>query len=351
MDASRHEPLPSVEAAWHRHRRRVLDVAYRMLGSLSDANDIVSEAYARLVAHGIDGIDDPAGWLITVTSRLCLDRLRSAEVTRRAYVGPWLPEPILGVAGGGVDPADRVTLDDSVRMALLIVLEQLSPAERTVFVLADVFGVGFDEVATMVGRSPAACRQLAVRARARLADTGAVRFRPDPSEQRRVVEQFARACAEGDLGGLVAVLHDDVSGEFDSGGFIPGAPLDPAFGRDPVGRLLHYAFAGRGASFTVESVNGEPGVVVGLAGRIAAVIALEVRDGRVSHVHGIGNPAKLEQPRARSPLHAGPITSSYSSPRSSELAAPRNSTSPWSDTDRDRTTGEQANDNAHDRHP
>ncbi len=283
----------SVDVAWRLHRGRVLDVAYRMLGTLSDAEDVVGDAYVRLIKHGVDGIDDTRGWLVTVTTRLCLDRLRSAEVARRAYIGPWLPEPIIGTGPGDVDPADRVTLDDSVRMALLVVLEQLSPAERTVFVLGDVFGVAFDEIARMVGRTPAACRQLAVRARARIEIDGPVRFVPDAVEQRRVVEQFARACAAGEIGALLDVLAADVTGEFDSGGFIPGAPLEPAIGAAAVAAFLHGAFAGAPASFVVEGINGEPGVLVVLAERTVAAISLEVRDGLVAHVHGIGNPAKL----------------------------------------------------------
>jgi RNA polymerase sigma-70 factor, ECF subfamily len=296
MDMTRDGPDPTVEGAWRLHRGRVLDMAYRMLGSLADAEDVVSEAYARLVAVGVAGVDDVRGWLITVTSRLCLDRLRSADLRRRAYVGPWLPEPIVGAPRADVDPADRVTLDESVRMALLVVLEQLTAAERTVFVLADVFGVAFDEIATIVGRSPAACRQLAVRARARVAANSAGRFQPDLTLQRHVAERFAQACAAGGLDGLVAVLHDDVVGEFDSGGVIPGAPLDAAIGAHNVAVLLHAAFARSGATFAVESINGEPGVVVVVAARIVAVIALEICDGGVVHIHGIGNPAKLRQP-------------------------------------------------------
>jgi RNA polymerase sigma-70 factor, ECF subfamily len=283
----------TLEAAWREHRGRVLDVAYRMLGSLADAEDIVGEAYSRLVAHGVEPIDDPRGWLITVTCRLCLDRMRSAELRRRTYVGPWLPEPIVGHPGNDVDPADRVTLDDSVRIALLVVLEQLTPAERTVFVLADVFGHEFNEIATIVGRSPAACRQLAVRARSRIAAHGAARFDTDPVEHRRVVEQFAMACEKGDLDALVAVLHRDASGEFDSGGLIPGAPLAPAVGAQAVARLLHGAFARRRMTFQTVAINGDTGVAVTVAGRLVAVIALDVVEGRIAHVHGVGNPTKL----------------------------------------------------------
>ncbi len=308
MDANCHETNPLLDEAWRAHRGRALDVAYRMLGSIADAQDVVGEAYVRLAQYRGEAILDLRGWLVTVTSRLCLDRLRSAEVQRRAYVGPWLPEPIVGTGAVGADPADRVTLDDTVRMALLVVLEQLSAAERTVFVLADVFSLGFDEIAAIVGRSPAACRQLAVRARARVAADGAARFRTEPSVQRRVAEEFARACAAGDLGGLIAVLDSEVTGDFDSGGFIPGAPLDVAVGPLAVATLLRNAFAGSGAVFEVDAINGEPGVTVTLAGRVVAVIALEVRGGRVMHVHGIGNPDKL-------PAVAEPIVGSSRSQR------------------------------------
>ena len=284
-----------IEEAWQLNRGRLLDVAYRMLGSLSDAEDIVGDAYARLIDHGLDEIDDPRGWLITVTSRLCIDRLRSAELRRRSYVGPWLPEPIIGIAGDAVDPADRVTLDDSVRMAMMVALEQLTPPERAVFVLADVFGVPFEEVAVIVGRSPAACRQLAVRARARIEADNRGRFQPPDDEVRQVVEQFAEACATGDLDALVGVLDPNVSGEFDSAGMIPGAPLNAVSGAETVALVLHGAFSGMGASFEIEAINGEPGIVVGLAGQIVAVIALETRDGLVVHVHGVGSPDKLRR--------------------------------------------------------
>lgn len=287
------DPHAGVEAAWTQHRRRVLDVAYRMLGSRAEADDVVAEAYTRLVERGVDGLADPRAWLVTVTSRLCLDRLRSAEVRRRGYVGPWLPEPILDQATSHLDPQDQVTLDDTVRMALLIVLEQLSPAERTVYVLAEVFLLPFAEVAGIVGRSPAACRQLASRARARVAADAVARFAPDPQQGRDVIERFARACETGDLDALVAVLHSDVSGEFDSAGLIAYAPLHSINGRDVVAGLLHRAFVNSGASFVVGDVNGEPGVVVRMTNHLVAVIAVVVHEDRIVAIHAIGNPAKL----------------------------------------------------------
>lgn len=298
-DPSPHRPDEELAGAWRAHRGRLLNVAYRMLGSVRDSEDVVGEAYARLVADGIDGIDDVRGWLVTVTSRLCLDRLRSFEVRRRAYVGPWLPEPIVDNASAEGDLADRITLDDSVRMALLVVLEQLSPAERTAFVLHEVFGVPFEDVAGLVGRSPEACRQLSSRARRRIDADSALRFRVEPAEQQRVAERFAAACQSGDLAQLVDVLDPDATGDFDSGGAIPGAPLGSVSGAAPIARVLQQAFAGLPCSFEVRDVNGEPGVLVLLSGHLIAVISIGVHDGRVSLIHGVGNPDKL-------PVH--PIT-------------------------------------------
>jgi RNA polymerase sigma-70 factor (ECF subfamily) len=283
----------SLEIAWSAHRRRLLDIAYRMLGSLSDAEDVVQEAFARLARADRGAIDDLRGWLITVTGRLCLDHLRSAEVKRRAYMGPWLPEPLVDFPGADADPADRVTLDDSLRMALLVLLEQLSPAERTAFVLHDIFQVPFDEVGAIVGRSPAACRQLAARARQRVqSETRTARFHIDATAQQRVAERFAAACNEGDLEALLKVLDPDVVGEFDSGGVLPGA--EPILtGSAAVVTRIEWLSARR-ATFTAARVNGEPGIVITADGQLLSVAALHVRGGRIiDHIHAIGNPAKL----------------------------------------------------------
>src|SRR5881227_2391034 len=169
-DTTQRTPPPEDERlaeAWRDHRQYVLDVAYRMLGSVTDAEDVVQETFARLL-RAEDEIADVRGWLVVVATRLCLDQLRSARAKREAYVGPWLPEPVVESAGAPVDPADRITLDDSVRMAMLVVLERLTPAERAAFVLHEVFRFSFDDVSTIVGRSPEACRQLASRARRRI---------------------------------------------------------------------------------------------------------------------------------------------------------------------------------------
>jgi RNA polymerase sigma-70 factor (ECF subfamily) len=285
----------TVEQVWREQRRRLIDIGYRMLGAVSDAEDVADEAYTRLVAADLDAIDDPTGWLVTVTSRLCIDRLRSADQRRRAYVGPWLPEPIVSRADpGAVDPADRVTLDDSVRLALLVVLEQLSPAERTSFVLHDLFSIDFDQIAEIVGRSPAACRQLASRARRRIqTHPEAPRAAVDRAELERVAQRFADACASGAIEELLEVLDPDVVGDFDSGGHIGAAPLDAIDGAVTIAQTLAWAFRDSRFTFAVDDVNGEPGVIARLGDRIVAVIALGIRDGRVDLIHAIGNPHKL----------------------------------------------------------
>jgi RNA polymerase sigma-70 factor (ECF subfamily) len=286
------EHSAAVARAWDRHRRRVLDVCYRMLGTLSDAEDAVQETFARLLRHGCDDVDDVEAWLVTAAGRVCLDKLR-ADGVRRRYVGPWLPSPVLEPRSTEPDPADRVTLDDSVRFALLAVMERLSPAERVALVLHDVFGLTFEQIAGITGRGPAACRKLASRARETIRADPEPRFTVDPVSARRVATHFAAACAEGDLAGLVAVLDPDVTGEFDSGGRIPGAPGAALVGADLVAITLIHTLSGAGATFTVADVNAQPGVVVELHGRVMAVITLET-DGQLVHViRAVGNPGKL----------------------------------------------------------
>jgi RNA polymerase sigma-70 factor (ECF subfamily) len=281
------------EELWAEHRRRVLDVGYRMLGSLSDAEDVAQEAYARLVVADIEAIDDIRGWLVAVASRICIDRLRAHEHSRRSYVGPWLPEPLVADVAA-VDVADRVTLDESVRMALMVVLEQLSPAERTAFVLHDVFDLPFDQIGPIVGRSPQACRQLASRARRHIeADKTTARFEIDPGDHRQITARFAQACERGDLDQLIAVLDPAVIGDFDSGGAIPGAPLTELDGAERVARQLIRSLSPLTARFEIADVNGTPGVVVLINNAVVTVIALGIRHGVIDLIHAIGNPTKL----------------------------------------------------------
>ena len=287
------EENPKFAEAWRAHRSYVLNVAYRMLGSVTDAEDVVQEAFARLVREDIDAIDDVRGWLVVVATRLCLDQLRSARAKREAYVGPWLPEPVVSPPGAEPDPADRITLDDSVRMALLVVLERLSAAERGAFVLHDVFGFSFDDVATILGRTPEASRQLAARARRRIgAETEPARFIVDPSELRRIADRFIEASSNGDLDALMDVLDPAVSGWTDTGG-LRGAPRRATHGRERVAKQFLRFVRDFHITLAAMPVNGEPGVVAFHDDALVAVIAFETRDGRVTKIHGMGNPQKL----------------------------------------------------------
>ena len=284
---------PALADVWREHHRYLLDVGYRMLGSVSEAEDIVQDAFARLLRVDLSEIDDIRGWLVVAVTRLCLDQLRSARSRREVYVGPWLPEPVIQTSGEDLDPADRVTLDDSVRMAMLLVLERLSPAERAAFVLHDVFQFSFEEVGTIVGRTPAACRQLASRARRHVrAETSPARFQVDPADLARVADRFIAAASNGDLEGLMHVLDPNVVGHVDSGGVVP-ASRRPTVGQSNVARALLGFLRNFHVTLVAIPVNGEPGVLAYQDDRLMAVIALSFRDGLIDHLHSIANPYKL----------------------------------------------------------
>jgi RNA polymerase sigma-70 factor, ECF subfamily len=287
---------PRVADIASRERRRLLDVAFRMLGDVGLAEDMVQEAFVRLARAELDGIDDVRGWLIVVVGRLCLDHLRSASARREAAAEPHLLD-VDGVVSASsslaVDPADRVTLDDSVRAALLAVLERLTPAERTAFILHDVFQLSFDTIATIVGRTPTACRQLASRARQRLRTESAPARAPvEPAEHHAVVERFIAAAAGGDLNALMEVLDPDVAGGGTPGGVVVAAP--PTKGRENVARRL-IGYIGPKSNTTVMSwfVNGQPAIVVSLDGSIIVIVLLTIRDGLIEHMHAVGDPTGL----------------------------------------------------------
>ncbi|MFI0453430.1 RNA polymerase sigma factor SigJ [Actinomadura sp. 6N118] len=271
------------------NRPRLLRVAYMTTGSLVEAEDCVQEAWLRL-----RGLDDPGAvrdltaWLTTTVSRLALDALGSARARRERYVGTWLPEPL--VEARSHDPADRVTLDESVSMALLVVLEQLSPAERTAFVLHDVFGIPFPEIAEAVGRSPAAVRQLASRAR-RQVEGGRPRTPATAAEQRELVDAFTAACEGGDLPGLVALLDPDVVLRADGGGKIATLPRIVRGARRVAAALLSY---GRGPmNARLVDVNGAPGLVVRQDDGVLTVAAFTMDAGRIIAIDVVRNPDKL----------------------------------------------------------
>lgn len=276
-------------------RRRLINLAYRLLGSLADAEDVVQETYARLYALDRDqraALREPAAWLTTVATRICLDQLGSARARRERYVGEWLPEPIPGTdEGTGSDPADRITLDESIDMALLVVLDEMTPAQRVAFLLHDVFGYAFGEIGEIVGRSPAACRQLATSARRRVRDARPTHA-PPADDRAAVVRRFRDAWQRGEIRELLDVLDADVVMTSDGGGVVPAA-LAPIRGDATVADLL--ASIIRLADLRLEErvVNGQPGLVATVGGTVDSVLSFDVTDGRVRRIWAVRNPEKL----------------------------------------------------------
>ncbi|WP_037067386.1 RNA polymerase sigma factor SigJ [Pseudonocardia acaciae] len=276
-------------------RRRLRNIAYRLLGSVDDAEDVVQETYLRW--HRLDDqsrreIRSPRAWMTQVATRICYDHLGSARVRRESYVGSWLPDPVPSEPPAQVvDPADRVTLDESVRMALLVLLETMTPAERVALVLHDVFGMPYAEIARTVGRTPQACRQLASSARKRIKAARTAATSRD--EHERIVAAFVRACADGNLDALAAVLAPDVVATTDSGGKVPSARR-PVAGAARVAQLmLGIATLHRSATFEVTTVNGLPGIVAYEDGRVVAVSGVDVAGGLVTQLWIVTNPDKL----------------------------------------------------------
>ncbi|MEV7192595.1 RNA polymerase sigma factor SigJ [Streptomyces sp. NPDC093510] len=284
-----------------RERPRLINLAYRFLGSLADAEDVVQETYMRWYAMSAQqqaAIVSPGGWLTKVASRICLDLLGSARARREKYVGEWLPEPLPDRAewGGGrsegtADPADRVTLDESVGMAFLVVLEAMTPAERVAFILHDVFRYPFSDIGEIVGRSPAACRQLATSARRRVRahQSGAT----DTDRRAGVVGAFKQAWESQDIKALIGLLDPEVSVVSDGGGLVR-TRLEPVVGSaEVVQSLLVISARAPGATILERSVNGQPGLVVEHEGVIMAVMAFDVVGDRIQHIWGVRNPEKL----------------------------------------------------------
>jgi RNA polymerase sigma factor (sigma-70 family) len=295
-------PDPGLSAIMS-ERRQLINLAYRLLGSLAEAEDAVQEAYARWYAlsrHQQDAIESPGAWLTTVASRICLNLLGSARARREAYVGEWIPEPLPDAAqwasgrpgGATTDPADRITLDESVSMAFLVVLESMTPAERVAFILHDVFGYSFAEVAGIVGRTPAACRQLASSARRRI--RAAQPPASPTARQAGLVRAFKAAWEATDITALIGLLDPAATVTADGGGLASAAPR-PIEGGEQVARYL--AELARAAPATVRflerTVNGQPGLVAQHDGVTVTVFAFDVAGGRISHIWAIRNPEKL----------------------------------------------------------
>ncbi|GAA3441175.1 RNA polymerase sigma factor SigJ [Planomonospora venezuelensis] len=290
-------------------RRHLINLAYRLLGSLSDAEDVVQETYVRWYAmprQRQDAVGSPGAWLTTVAGRICLDLLGSARARRERYVGEWIPEPLPDPAewtpgpsdGTAADPADRVTLDESVSMAFLVVLESMTPAERVAFVLHDVFRYSFAEVAATVGRTPAACRQLASSARRRL--RAAQASTAPAARQAGVVRDFKRAWEAKDIDALIGLLDPGATAITDGGG-LASAGLRPIEGSEQIVRYI-LAVAGTAPAMTIleRTVNGRPGLVAQQGGVTVTVTAFDVAGDRITRIWAVRNPDKLR------PWTAGP---------------------------------------------
>jgi RNA polymerase sigma-70 factor (ECF subfamily) len=274
------------------YRSLLFSIAYRMLGSVADAEDAVQETYLRwrrAVERG-EVIHSPKGWLTTTISRVCLDQLGSARVKREQYIGPWLPEPLSSVTP---DVADTVADFDSLSLAFLVLLESLSPKERAVFLLHDVFGYDFASIGEIVGESDAYCRQLAKRARAHMAERRP-RFTADRAQRERLTADFLRAVSEGDMPALIETLTDDVTVFSDGGGKV-NAARKPVVGRDKVVLFLTNLarLAPQGTSFRIESINGEPGIVTLINGAVQNVVTFDFADSAIRAVYIVVNPDKL----------------------------------------------------------
>ncbi|MER6715075.1 RNA polymerase sigma-70 factor [Streptomyces sp. NPDC000877] len=276
------------------HRPVLLGVAYRMLGRVADAEDVVQEAWLRWSGAARDDVREPRGYLVRITTRLAIDRLRQIKARGETYIGPWLPEPYITDFGDTVpDTAERAVLADSVSLAVLVVLESLSPLERAVFVLREAFGFPYGDIAAMLDRGEPAVRQLAGRARKHVEERRP-RYEVDPAQRRDLTERFLAAAADGDLEGLLALLAPDVRLVGDSGGKAR-APLRVLETADKVGRFLAGAARKSLPDLSVRFVelNGGPAVLALSGDEPDAVFQLDIADGRVQTVYVIRNPDKL----------------------------------------------------------
>jgi RNA polymerase sigma factor (sigma-70 family) len=295
-------PDPGLDAIMS-ERRQLINLTYRLLGSLAEAEDAVQETYARWYAlsrQQQDAIASPGAWLTKVASRICLNVLASARVRRETYVGEWIPEPLPGRAAqlagppgaAAADPADRVTLDESVGMAFLVVLESMTPAERVAFILHDVFRYSFAEVAEIVGRSPAACRQLASSARRRIRASQAPAT--PTARQAGIIRAFKQAWEAKDINALIGLLDPDATATADGGG-LALTFLRPIEGGELIARAWIEIANHAPSNMTVleRTVNGQPGLVAQQDGVTVTVFAFDVSGDRIRHIWAVRNPEKL----------------------------------------------------------
>ncbi|MEM8808875.1 MAG: RNA polymerase sigma-70 factor [Cyanobacteria bacterium P01_G01_bin.38] len=289
---------------FNQYRSLLFAIAYRMLGSVMDAEDMVQEAFLRWQPTPGQTIKSTKAYLTTIVTRLCIDRLRSARVQREQYVGSWLPEPIVKESSTEkpinsiTDPMATAELADSLTMAFLVLLERLSPLERAIFLLREAFGYDYNEIGQIVEKNAANCRQIARRARQHLANQRP-RFQASPQQQEQLTQKFMRASRQGDLQGLLDLLADDITLWSDGGGQVV-ATLKPLHGATKIARFLraiHRRYHKRGLEFDVElaQVNGQPGIIYTSDGTIESVVAVDINDNRIQSLYFVRNPDKLKR--------------------------------------------------------
>jgi RNA polymerase sigma-70 factor (TIGR02957 family) len=291
-------PCDPATVSFVAHRNLLFTVAYEMLGSAADAEDVLQEAWLRWVKVDLEQVRDERAFLVRITTRLALDRLRVLKRRKEAYVGPWLPEPLLTAP----DVAEDLELADNVSMAIMLVLETLSPTERAVFVLREAFGFGYDEIAAAVQKSPAAVRQIAHRARGHV-EARRPRQPVSPGEAQAVVESFRRALQTGDFQSLLDILAPDVVLLADGGGLKRAARL-PVVGAETVTRYVSRVLTRRGVALTADPtvINGSPALLLSLDGMVDGVLGMRVEEGRISGIYYVRNPEKLTRITTATPL-------------------------------------------------
>ena len=275
-------------------RPLLFSIAYRMLGSVADAEDLVQDTYLRWREAPEADVREPRAYLATIVTRLAINQLRSARRQRETYVGPWLPEPL--VTDHAPDPSEPVELAESLSMAFLVMLERLSPIERAVLLLRDVFDFDYAEIARIVDKSEANCRQLLARAKKHMG-AAEPRFDVDRTQADRLLERFTEAAYAGDMDGLLAVLAEDITLWADGGGKVKGAALRPIHGADSVARFVTgvvQRFVSAERTIRQTRINGDPGFIVYVSGRPLAAMILHVHDERIHTIYAIANPDKLQ---------------------------------------------------------
>jgi RNA polymerase sigma-70 factor (ECF subfamily) len=281
-------------AVFTESRPLLFSIAYRMLGSVADAEDIVQDSYLRWQQTPETDVREPRAYLTTIVTRLAINQLRSARVQRETYVGPWLPEPL--VTEHVNDSSASLELAESLSMAFMVMLERLSPIERAVLLLHDVFDFDYAEIARIVDKSEVNCRQLLARAKKHVG-AAEVRFDADRAQAEQLMQRFTQAAGAGDMEGMIAVLAEDITLWADGGGKVRGAALRPIHGAAPVARFIASVlerFVPVERTSRPAQINGEPGFIVYVSGRPLAAMIFHVREGRIQTIYAIGNPDKLQ---------------------------------------------------------